>query len=87
VNGVRHATEVTGRVPDRLVVVMNEDAAFEEAFAERARWLLDVPDIVVRCVDPEVGMLERDVLAVAPHADDPVALLSILDSRDGGGAL
>ncbi len=87
VNGVAHAMQVTGRVPDRLVVVMNEDEAFEEAFADRARWLLDVPDIVTRRVDRELGLLERDVLAVAPHAEDPCTLLSILEAHDGEGAL
>lgn len=86
-NGLRHTMEVSGRIPDRLIVVMNEDETFEEAFTERARWLLDVPDIVTRRCDPEVGLLERDVLAVAPHADDPHTLLSILESRDADGAL
>lgn len=86
-NGLRHAMEASGCIPDRLIVIMNEDADFEEQFADRARWLLDVPDIITRRVDPEVGMLERDVLAVAPNADDPRALLSILESRDADEAL
>lgn len=86
-NGLRHAMEVSGRIPDRLIVIMNESAEFEEQFAERARWLLDVPEIITRRVDRELGLLERDVLAVAPHADDPHALLSILDARDADGAL
>lgn len=79
--------EQSGLIPDRLIVIMNEDQAFEEAFAERARWLLDVPEIITRRCDREVGLLERDVLAVAPNADDPSTLLSILESRDGDGAL
>jgi len=83
VNGVAHAMQMTGRVPDRLIVMLNEDEAFEEAFSDRARWLLDVPEVITRRVDAEVGVLERDVLAVAPHADNPAALLSILKSRDG----
>lgn len=85
VNRISHAMVVTGRVPDRLVVMLNEGADFEEAFIDRARWLLDVPDIVVRCVDREVGLIERDVLAVASYADDPATLLSIVESRDGDG--
>lgn len=86
-NGLRHAMEMSGRIPDRLIVLMNEDAGFEEAFADRARWLLDVPDIITRRVDPEIGLLERDVLAVAPGADDPDTLLSILEGRDADGPL
>lgn len=86
-NGLRFAMEQSGRIPDRLIVIMNEDQAFEEQFAERARWLLDVSDIVTRRVDPEIGLLERDVLAVAPRASDPLALLSILESRDADGPL
>ena len=86
-NGIHHAFSKRGYVPDRLIVVMNEDESYAEAFLDRARWLLDVPDIVVRCVDLEVGLIERDVLAVAPHASDPRALLSILESRDADGAL
>lgn len=86
-NGLRFAMEQSGRIPDRLIVIMNEDTAFEEQFADRARWLLDVPEIITRRVDREVGLLERDVLAVAPHADNPATLLSILDRRDADGAL
>lgn len=86
-NGVRHTFDTTGRVPDRLVVVLNESADFEERFMDRARWLLDVRDIIVRRVDPEIGLLERDVLAVAPSADDPQALLAILDGHEGDGPL
>lgn len=86
-NGLHFAMQQSGRVPERLIVIMNEGAEFEEQFIDRARWLLDVPEIVTRCVDVEVGMLERDVLAVAPHADDPSTLLSILEARDADGAL
>lgn len=86
-NGIRHTFDATGRVPDRLVVVLNESADFGEQFMDRARWLLDVRDIVIRRVDPEVGLLERDVLAVAPGADDPQALLAILDGREADGPL
>lgn len=86
-NGIRSAFDKSGRIPDRLIVVMNEDAEFEEQFADRARWLLDVPEIITRRCDREVGLLERDVLAVAPDADDPHTLLSILESRDADGAL
>ena len=86
-NGIRHAFEKRGYAPDRLIVIMNESEEYASAFFDRARWLLDVPDIVVHCVDPEVGLIERDVLAVAPHASDPRALLSILESRDADGAL
>lgn len=86
-DGIRHAFDISGRIPDRLIVIMNEDQTFEEQFVDRARWLLDVPQIITRRVDPEVGMLERDVLAVAPHADNPRELLSILESRDADGAL
>jgi len=86
-NGLRFAMEQSGRIPDRLIVIMNGDRDFEEQFADRARWLLDVPQIITRRCDPEVGLLERDVLAVAPDADDPRALLSILDRRDADGAL
>lgn len=86
-NGLRHAFEKRGYAPDRLIVVMSEDDEYAEAFLDRARWLLDVPDITVRCVDAEVGHIERDILAVAPNASDPRALLSILESRDADGAL
>lgn len=86
-NGLRHAFEKRGYAPDRLIVVMNESAEYAEAFLDRARWLLDVPDIVVRRVEADFGLIERDILAVAPHASDPHALLSILESRDADGAL
>lgn len=86
-NGLRHAFEKRGYAPDRLIVVMNESTEYAEAFLDRARWLLDVPDITVRCVDREVGLVERDILAVAPNASDSRALLSILESRDADGAL
>lgn len=86
-NGIHHAFSKRGYAPDRLIVVMNESTEYAEAFLDRARWLLDVPSIVVRCVDEEVGLIERDILAVAPHASDPRALLSILESRDADGAL
>lgn len=86
-NGIHHAFSKRGYAPDRLIVVMNEGAEYAEAFLDRARWLLDVADIMVRCVDREVGLIERDILAVAPHASDPRALLSILESRDADGAL
>lgn len=86
-NGLRFAMEQSGRIPDRLIVVMNAASSFEEQFADRARWLLDVPEIITRRCDPEVGLLERDVLAVAPDADDPLVLLNILESRDADGAL
>lgn len=86
-NGIHFAFEKRGYAPDVLIVVMNEDDEYAEAFLDRARWLLDVPDIIVRCVDREVGLIERDILAVAPHASDPRALLSILESRDADGAL
>lgn len=86
-NGLHCAFEKRGYTPDRLIVIMNEDDEYAEAFLERARWLLDVAEIAVRCVDLEVGLIERDVLAVAPDADDPRALLSILDRRDADGAL
>lgn len=86
-NGLHHAFEKRGYAPDRLIVVMNEGAEYASAFLNRARWLLDVPSITVRRVDAEVGLIERDILAVAPHASDPSALLSILESRDADGAL
>lgn len=86
-NGLRHAMDLSGRIPDRLFVIMNESTEFQEQFTERARWLLDVPEIITRRCDSEVGLLERDVLAVAPDADDPHTLLSILESRDADGML
>ena len=86
-NGLHFAMQQSGRIPERLIVIMNEDAVFEEAFTDRARWLLDVPEVITRRVDREIGLLERDWLAVAPQADDPDMLLSILESRDADGAL
>lgn len=86
-NGIRHTFDTTGRVPERLVVVLNEDQPFAEAFVDRARWLLDVPNIVIRRVDPEIGLLERDILAVAVEPDDGRELLALLEARDAEGPL
>jgi hypothetical protein len=86
-NGIHFAFEKRGYAPERLVVMMNEDEEYASAFPDRARWLLDVPSITVRCVDAEVGLIERDILAVAPHASDPRAAQHPGESRRRRGAL
>ncbi|KJL22898.1 hypothetical protein RN51_01643 [Microbacterium oxydans] len=71
-----------GRGPERIIIVVREDAEFVEDALSRAAWMLDEARVEIIAVDPQLGLLERHVTMfwsekdAAAHAANLQAILA-----------
>lgn len=77
-----------GRGPQRIVLVVRENAEWVEDALSRAAWMLDEARVELIAVDTTLGLLERDVALLwseedaAAHAAN---LRAIMAERESGG--
>lgn len=79
-----------GRGPQRVVIVVRENASWVDDALSRAAWMLDEARVEIIAVDATLGLLERDVALLwseedaAAHAAN---LQAIMAERDDTGPL
>lgn len=85
---VENAKERGGRGPERIVIVVREDAEFVEDALYRSTTALDESRVEIITVDPQLGLLERHVTAfwsekdAAAHAANLRAILAERESSE-----
>lgn len=85
---VETAKERGGRGPERIVIMVREDAEFVEDALYRATTALDEARVEIMTVDPQLGLLERDVTLLwsekdaAAHAANLRAILAERESTE-----
>lgn len=85
---VENAKERGGRGPERIVIVVREDAEFVEDALYRSTTALDEAHVEIMTVDPQLGLLERHVTAfwsekdAAAHAANLSAILAERESTE-----
>lgn len=79
-----------GRGPQRIVLVVRENAEWVEDALSRAAWMLDEARVEIIAVDAILGLLERDVTLLWSEEDavaHAVNLQAVLAERENDGPL
>jgi len=79
-----------GRGPERIVIVVRENAEWVEDALSRAAWMLDEARVEIIAVDAILGLLERDVTLLWSEEDavaHAVNLQAVLTERENDGPL